>query len=109
MGPRGDTGATGSEGSMGMGGGWSWYRGYTFSSNSNVILSSDRNKAREIAHYLDENPSFTVGIDGSNRNNVDSVRTALIDAGIPAYKIRTGSFGDPQLRRNDHVAVLLTR
>jgi hypothetical protein len=33
---------------------------------------------------------------------------ALIDAGVPADKIQTGAFGDPQLRRNSRVAVLVS-
>jgi hypothetical protein len=33
---------------------------------------------------------------------------ASIDAGVPAYKIHTGAFGDPQLRRNSGVAVLVS-
>jgi hypothetical protein len=30
-----------------------------------------------------------------------------MQAGVPAYKIQTGAFGDPQLRRNRRVDVLL--
>jgi len=29
-------------------------------------------------------------------------------AGVPASKIRTGAFGDPQLRRDGRVAVLVS-
>ena len=89
------------------GGGWSWYSDYTFNVNSDDILRSDGNKAREIADYMNRNPSFRVAIDGANERRVASVRDALINAGVPAYKIQTGAFGDPQLRRNSRVAVLL--
>ena len=93
---------------MAGGGGWNSYRDYTFNVNSDDILSSDGNKAREIADYMNQNPSFRVAIDGSNARRVSNVRDALINAGVPAYKIQTGAFGDPQLRRNSRVAVLVS-
>jgi hypothetical protein len=42
-----------------------------------------------------------------DERRVGNVRDALINAGVPAYKIQTGAFGDPQLRRSGRVAVLL--
>jgi hypothetical protein len=33
---------------------------------------------------------------------------ALKDAGVPAYKMQTGAFGDPQLRGERRVAVLVS-
>jgi hypothetical protein len=114
-GPTGATGATGPQGATGQtgargatAGGWSPYRDYTFNVNSNEILSSDGNKAREIADYMNQNPSARVAIDGTNQNRVARVRNALIDAGVPAYKIETGSFDNPQLRRDGRVAVLVS-
>jgi hypothetical protein len=115
-GPTGATGATGPQGATGptgargtTAGGWNAYRDYTFNVNSNEILSSDGNKAREIADYLNQNPSARIAIDGTNQARVARVRTAVIDAGVPAYKIQTGSFDDPQLRRDGRVAVLVSR
>ena len=84
------------------------YRDYTFNTNSNEILRSDSGKAREIASYMDQNPSRRVGIDGSNERRVGVVRDALMVAGVPASKIQTGAFGDPQLRRDGRVAVLVS-
>jgi outer membrane protein OmpA-like peptidoglycan-associated protein len=114
-GPAGATGATGPQGATGptgargaTAGGWNPYRDYTFNVNSNDILSSDGNKAREIADYLNQNPSARVAIDGTNQSRVASVRNALIDAGVPAYKIQTGSFDHPQNRRDGRVAVLVS-
>ena len=37
---------------------------------------------------------------------VQAVRAALIDAGVPAYKIKAGAYGDPQTRRDRRVEVL---
>jgi outer membrane protein OmpA-like peptidoglycan-associated protein len=93
---------------MAGGGNWSSYRDYSFNANSDAILASDDHKTREIASYMNQNPSFRVGIDGSNDRRVGSVRDALIDAGVPADKIQTGAFGDPQLRDNSRVAVLVS-
>ena len=106
-GERGMTGATGAEGPMAAGGSWSLYRDYTFNSYSNEILYSDSRKAQEIARYVSQNPSYRVGIDGRSESRVSNVRSALLDAGVPAHKIQVGAFGDPQLRREDRVAVLL--
>lgn len=109
-GPQGAIGPTGAQGQMAGGGNarWSSYRDYSFNVNSNDILRDDGSKAREIADYLNQNPSARVAIDGSRERRVNNVRDALIDAGVPAYKIQTGAFGDPQLRRDSRVAVLVS-
>jgi outer membrane protein OmpA-like peptidoglycan-associated protein len=87
---------------------WSYYRDYTFNPNSNEILGSDSNKAKEIANWMGQNPSRQIGLDGSNERRVVVVRDALIVAGVPASKIQTGAFGDPQLRRDGRVGVLVS-
>lgn len=33
---------------------------------------------------------------------------ALLQAGVPSYKIQTGAFGDPQMRRDRRVDVLVS-
>ena len=91
-----------------MAGGWTSYWEYTFNTNSNEILRSDRSKAKEIANYMDQNRSFRIGLDGSSERRVGVVRDALMVAGVPASKIQTGAFGDPQLRRDGRVAVLVS-
>jgi outer membrane protein OmpA-like peptidoglycan-associated protein len=75
----------------------------------------------EIAGYMAHNPSLEIGIDGStnpsggaptnqdlNKRRVAAVHNALINAGVPASKIQAGTFGDPQLRRDGRVEVLIT-
>ena len=37
---------------------------------------------------------------------VESVRLALINAGVPAYRIKVGPFGDPKSRHDHRVEVL---
>ena len=93
---------------MASGGSWSLYRDFTFTADSDNFVSSDGNKAREIAEYTNENPSYRVAIDGSNGRHVGNVRDALISAGVPASKIQTGAYGDPQLRGDRRVAVLVS-
>jgi outer membrane protein OmpA-like peptidoglycan-associated protein len=105
-GPQGAIGPTGAQGSV-AGGGWNAYRNYTFNVDSDAILRSDSNKAGEIADYMNRNPSFRVAIDGSSEQRVSNVRNALIDAGVPSYKIQTGAYGDAQFRRDGGVAVLV--
>ena len=97
----------GAQGQMTGKGGWRAYRDYTFSADSNEIRRSDRGKAAEIANYLDQNPSVRVGLDGANDENVLAVRDALIAAGVPASRIRSGAFGEPYFRRDGRVAVLV--
>jgi outer membrane protein OmpA-like peptidoglycan-associated protein len=88
---------------------WSSYRDYRFNIGRDDIMRADSNKAREIAEYLDQNPSARVAIDGSEARRVRAVRGALIDAGVPASKIQTGAYGDSQARSDERrVAVLVS-
>jgi outer membrane protein OmpA-like peptidoglycan-associated protein len=69
---------------------------------------------------MQQNPSLQVGIDGSmdprgtdprnqdlSDRRVGAVRDALIQAGVPAYRIQTGAFGDTRLTRDRRVEVLI--
>jgi hypothetical protein len=51
-GMQGAIGPTGAQGPMAGGGGWSSYRDFTLNVNSDEILRSDGNKARETAPVL---------------------------------------------------------
>jgi hypothetical protein len=106
-GATGTSGVTGAEGQLAMAGSWSPYRTFNFSSYGNQIQSANSNYAREIAYYMGQHPSYIAGIDGSNQNRVNSVHDALVNAGVPAHKIHVGGFGDPRLRSDDRVEVLL--
>jgi outer membrane protein OmpA-like peptidoglycan-associated protein len=87
VGPTGGRGPAGSQGSTARYEAWSTYAEYTFN-NSDQILRSDSNKARELAYYMQQNPSYQIGLDGMNENRVRVVRNELIGAGVPADKIR---------------------
>lgn len=54
-----------------------------------------------------QNPSFRLAIGGSDANRVSNVRSARINAGVPAYKIETVAVGDLQARRDGMVTVLV--
>ncbi len=71
------------------------------------MRSSEYSKVSDIANYLSQNPGATVAIDGTS-DRADSVRNALLQAGVPAYKIQYGNFGDPRLQRDRQVQVLVS-
>ena len=118
-GPTGRTGATGAQGAIGAtgvqgpggipgaAGTWSVYRDIWFDANRSNMRSSESGKVSDIANYLNQNPNATVAIDGTS-DRADSVRTALLQAGVPAYKIQYGTFGDPKLQRDRQVQVLVS-
>ncbi len=103
----GGVGASGAQGLVLPVNGWSLYREYTFVRDGNAIGPADLHKAREISELVDQHPSYRIGIDGTHQERVNVVRRALIAAGVPADAIEMGEFGDPQLRRDRWVAVLI--
>jgi outer membrane protein OmpA-like peptidoglycan-associated protein len=99
---------------------WTLYRSFTFDSGRAEIRGADKTQVSEIAAYMAQNPSLRLGLDGATDpgvtdphnqqlgdRRVAAVRDALIRAGTPANKIATGAFGDPQLKRDRQVDVLL--
>lgn len=113
QGPKGDTGARGPDGVVNR---WTSYRAFWFGSETADLSSSDMDQVSEIADYMQKNPSLQAGIDGSvprgsNQDladlRVNSVRSVLIEAGVPVSRIETGAFGDANLARERRVEVLL--
>jgi outer membrane protein OmpA-like peptidoglycan-associated protein len=99
---------------------WASYRDFWFDASTTEIHHADAGKVAEIADYLKQNPSLRIGIDSSlSADEVDqgdlglatrrgdAVRAALIAAGVPASSIKTGAFGDAELRRDRRVEVLV--
>lgn len=70
--------------------------------------AANRNRAGDIATYMNRNPSQRIALDNSNTRRIEVVRATLIDAGVSAYKIQSGAFGDPQFRRDGRVEVLVS-
>jgi len=118
-GPQGPMGATGATGPAGVVDRWISYRAFWFDYNTADLRSSDRGQVSEIADYMQQNRSLKVGIDGSIPSGSDlrsqdlagsrviTVYNALINAGVEAYRIERGVFGDAQLAREQRVEVLL--
>jgi outer membrane protein OmpA-like peptidoglycan-associated protein len=120
-GVQGPVGPTGAQGPAGVIARWVSFRDFWFDFNKVDLDASEMSKVSEIATYMNQNPSLRVGIDGSmdprgtdprnqdlSDRRVDAVRSALIQAGVPAYKIQTGAFGDTQLTRDRRVEVLIS-
>jgi len=120
-GSQGSTGMTGSQGSAGVTGaqgpagargpaftvtGWASLRDFTFDYDRTDLRSSELTQPSEIAAYVRQNPSVRLGIDGStellrgtnqynsglSQRRIATVRDALIQAGVSADRIETGSF-----------------
>jgi outer membrane protein OmpA-like peptidoglycan-associated protein len=118
-GPTGATGATGAQGSVGRtgqqgpggiagaAGTWAPFRDIWFDTNRSEMRASEYSKVSDVVNYLNQNPNATVAIDGTN-DRANSVRNALLQAGVPAYKIQFGTFGDARLQRDRQVQVLVS-
>ena len=118
-GPQGPVGPAGAQGPPGVIDHWTSCWLFWFDTNTTDLRGSDMNQVSEIAAYVQQNPSLKIGIDGTSPRGSDSraqdlggrrastVRTALIDAGVPASRIETGRFGDVQAEGDRRVEVLL--
>lgn len=104
-GAQGMTGAQGSPGIAGLR--WASFRDFQFDFDKSDVRQDESMKVSEIASHMQQNPSFTVGIDGYtdprgtagynqalSQRRVDAVRSALMNAGVPSDKILTGAFGE---------------
>jgi len=99
---------------------WTVDQEFWFDQNGTDLHAADATKIAEIATRMRQDSSLRVGID-SNTDRVtngaqsaslasrrgDSVRDALIAAGVPSDHITRGSVGDPGRQRDRCVAVLV--
>ncbi|MEO3429594.1 hypothetical protein AAFN88_12085 [Pelagibius sp. CAU 1746] len=114
-GEQGQVGQAGPQGPVGMVNAWTAYRAFSFGSGQSNVSLFDAKQASEISTYMAQNPSLRLGIDSNGQlgnqdleaRRVAAVRNSLIQAGVPAYKIESGAIGDPLLRRNQQVNLLL--
>jgi outer membrane protein OmpA-like peptidoglycan-associated protein len=110
----------GAQGRVGVVDRWTSYRDFWFEFNSAEIQGSEQDKLTTIATYMQKNPSLQLGIDGSmnargtdprdqnlSDRRVSAVRDALVAAGVSNAQIRMGAFGDPNLRQDRRVEVLI--
>lgn len=119
-GPQGPTGEIGPQGVVGVLDCWTSYRDFWFQQNVAEFDSFESDKLMEVAAYAKRNPSLDIGIDGSadprgidartpnlNERRVKTIHDGLIAAGVPSSQIKVGAFGDPALRRDGRIEVLI--
>ena len=121
-GSQGSAGVTGAQGPAGMAAvrspaGWTSLRDFTFDYDRTDLRSAELNQFSEIATYVRQNPSVRVGIDGStdllrgtnqynaglSQHRIATVRDALIQAGVSADRIETGTFAAQRAGCNDAI------
>ena len=114
QGPAGITGAQGTPASSPQPGlRWTLVKEFMFDYDRSDIRSSESRKPAEVAAYMSQNPSVRLGLAGyTNTQSTDqynlplsqrrvaTVRDALIQAGIPADRIETGTFGTDRFMCN---------
>jgi outer membrane protein OmpA-like peptidoglycan-associated protein len=93
---------------------WSSYRDVWFDHGSASLERNDLLHLTDVANYLRQHPSHRVGIDSGTdedaalrQRRVDTVRAALVKAGVPLYKISEGTFGTEQFRRARRVELFV--
>ena len=111
QGPAGITGAQGAPALSPMPGArWMSLKDFMFDYDRSDIRYSESRKPAEVAAYMSQNPSVRLGIDGYtdsrgtsqynlplSQRRVTTIRDALIQAGVPADRIETGTFGTDRL------------
>jgi len=115
MGPAGPMGAQGPAGAAGAQAAaaknWASFRNFLFDFDTSNIRSNETNHVSDVAAYLKQNPSARVGIDGHtdprgtdaynqslSERRVNTIRDALVAAGVPGDKIDTGAFGEQRVK-----------
>jgi hypothetical protein len=114
-GAKGNTGPAGSQGPVGIVPCWVSYREFWFNADNADILDTQKAMLSDMANYVKNNPSLILGIDGYQDSHhkdlsnlrINNVRDGLINAGVPANRIKIGDFGDSKLRRDGRVEVLI--
>ena len=95
QGPQGRTGSMGAPGTVGIVAEWTAYRDFYFARRTANLQPSETARASDIAAYLAQNPSLDVAVDASwdargsrelSARRAASVRDALLQAGVPAYR-----------------------
>ena len=114
QGPTGSTGAQGAPASSPQPGApWMLVKEFMFDYDRPDIRYSESRKPGEVAAYLSQYPSVRFGIAGYtdrqstdqynlplSQRRVENVRDALIQAGVPADRIETGTFGSDRFMCN---------
>lgn len=107
VGPQGPIGLIGAQGPAGENARWVTFKDILFDFDKADVRVTETEKIFEITTFMKENPSVHLGIDGHadprgstsynlalSQRRVSAIRTALIAAGVPADRIKTGAFGE---------------
>jgi len=124
-GPRGPSGLIGPSGSMGPAGpvgaqgpiglageraqAWASFRDFMFDFDKSDIRSHETRHVTDIVAFMKQNPAARVGIDGHtdprgtdaynqslSERRVNTIREALVSAGVADGRISAGAFGESQ-------------
>ena len=111
-GPMGNAGVAGTPGSAGVR--YTTFKDILFDFDKSNLRANEQSEINQIASYLQQNPAFTVGIDGHtdprgtdaynqalSERRVNAIKAELMKAGVPAEKIQTGAFGESRLKCNE--------
>ena len=111
QGPAGNQGAPASSPQPGVR--WTLVKEFMFDFDRSDIRNSESRKPAEVAAYMSQNPSVRLGLAGyTNTQSTDqynlplsprrvaTVRDALIQAGVSADRIETGTFGTDRFMCN---------
>jgi outer membrane protein OmpA-like peptidoglycan-associated protein len=111
VGAQGAAGVIGAQGAAGVVANWTKFRDILFDFDKSAIRSNETTKVADIAGYVQQNPSTMVGIDGYadprgtdkynqalSERRVNTIRDALMSAGVTRDKIQTGAFGEMRLK-----------
>ncbi|HEY7037743.1 MAG TPA: OmpA family protein [Methylomirabilota bacterium] len=86
---------------------WTSFNDILFDFDKSIVRSSETPKVDKLVQYMKDNPNIEIGLDGYtdprgtppynqklSQRRVDAVKAALVGAGVPSGRIRTGAFGE---------------
>ncbi len=107
QGPMGPQGAQGPVGAKGEDMTWHSFANVLFDVNKADLRAEEKAKIGDIVVYLKDNPTFQVELEAFadprssfahnlklSKKRVDTVRDALISAGVATERIRVGAYGE---------------
>src|ERR1051326_1856927 len=84
-GPMGDAGVAGAQGAAGLK--WTKFKDILFDFDKSALRSNEQAEINQIASYLQQNPGFTVGIDGhTDPRGTDNYNQALSERRVQSIK-----------------------